>query len=111
MAFVQPVNKHIKIVDDEVLQITVKFAENNLSKTCLKYSDYKSDKYYEWDLSSSAYMVIFELPKLFQAHIQDIYRLVSFYCPEYINTKGINDENFIDIYKKNYNKTIIYKDC
>ena len=70
---VKAINKHIKILDDEVLQITVKFAENNLSKICLNYADYKSDKYYEWTLGSTAYAVFFELPTLFNVHIQDIY--------------------------------------
>ena len=72
---VKAINKHVKIIDDEVLQITVKFAENNLSRICLNYSDYKSDKYYEWTLGSNAYAVFFELPTLFNVHIQDIYSL------------------------------------
>ena len=108
---VKAINKHIKILDDEVLQITVKFAENNLSKICLNYADYKSDKYYEWTLGSSAYCVFFELPKLFNVYLQDAYKYTCFYCPEYINKMNINPSNFRDIYRNNYNKNIIYKDC
>lgn len=108
---VKALNKHIKILDDEVLQITVKFAENNLSKACLSQSDYKNDKYYEWTLGSSAYCVFFELPKLFNVYLQDAYKYTCFYCPEYINKMNINPSNFRDIYRNNYNKNIIYKDC
>ena len=105
------VNNHIKIIDNEVLQVTKKFAENNLSQICLSCNDYKSEKYYEWTMGSTAYAVIFELPKLFNAHVQDIYSLLSFYCPEYCEKRGLNADNFVTIYTKNYKKNVVYKDC
>lgn len=105
------INNHIKIIDNEVLQVTKKFAENNLSQACLSCNDYKSDKYYEWTMGSTAYAVIFELPKLFNAQAQDIHSLLAFYCHEYCERRGLNSDNFVDIYKKNYNKNIIYKDA
>lgn len=107
---VKAINKYIKILDDEVLQITVKFAENNLSKICLNYADYKSDKYYEWTLGSTAYAVFFELPTLFNVHIQDIYSLLTFYCMDYCQQKGINADNFIALFQNNCKKEIVYKD-
>lgn len=106
---VKQINKSIKIIDDSFMEVTKSFAENNLSKTCLKYCDYSDDKYYEWTLGSSAYIVIFELPQVFNAHIQDIFDLLLFYCIDYVNEIGITGDNFINVYRENLKKKIVFK--
>lgn len=103
------INKSIKLIDKLFLEITKTFAENNLSETCLKYCDYKDDKYYEWTIGSSAYIVLFELPQVFNVHLQDVFNLLLFNCIEYVNEIGITGDNFIDIYRENLKKEIIYE--
>ena len=103
------VNKSIKIIDNEVLQVTKLFAENNLSKICLDYADYKNDKYYEWSVGSTAYAVMFELPQVFNTNVQVIYTKLSYYCPDFAAKVGVNDSNYLKKYKTNYNKKLVFK--
>lgn len=103
-------NRYIKVVDEEVLRITKSFAEKNLSKNCLNCSDYNNNQYYEWELGNSAYSVMFELPMIFNVKMQEVFSLLSFYCPEYINEAGIDSNNFMDIFESNCNKEIILRD-
>lgn len=104
---VQNINKSIKVIDNEIVQITKKFAENNLSKTCLKLADCKTDTHYEWTMEAGAYMVMFELPSIFKVDFMNISNMLSFYCPEYIEEKNLNPNNLIDIFKNNYGKKIV----
>ncbi len=108
MSVVQ-LNKSIKILDNEVVQVTKLFAENNLSKTCLDYSDYKDDKYYEWSIGTTAYAVMFELPQIFQLNVQSIYAKLSYYCPDFVVKAGINNSNYVKKYKANYDKKLVFK--
>lgn len=108
MSVVQ-INKSVKIVDDSFLEITKMFAENNLSKTCLRLCDEVDDKYYVWSIGSTAYMVYFELPTVFNMGIQDILSSLIFYCGDYIKEVGITSDNYMDKYKANKTKKIVFK--
>ncbi len=106
----QHINKHIKIVDDEILVITLKFAENNLSKACLDVADFKTDKHYEWTMGDNAYAVLYELPTIFNIDLVYIYLRLPHYCYEYMRKKGITGDNFEAQFNKNCKKVIKYKD-
>ena len=105
---IQVINKGIKIIDNDIVQITKRFAENNLSNACLKLADNKTDKYYEWTMEASAYIVMFELPSVFKVDFLEIVNMLNFYCPEYIEERKLNSNNLIEIYKENYGKKIIF---
>lgn len=105
---VQVVNKSIKVIDDDILQITTRFAENNLSSTCLKLADNKTDTHYEWTLEAGAYMVMFELPDIFKVNFINITNLLGFYCSDYIEEMGLNSSNLLKTFNKNLNKKVVF---
>lgn len=107
---IRQLNKSVKIIDGEILQITKSFAERNLSKPCLKFADYSNDKYYEWEMSSSAYAVMFELPVEFGMDCMTIQSYLPVFCGDYIKAAGLNSTNLISTYKKNLTKKVKFSD-
>ena len=105
---VQVINKSIKVVDTDILQITKRFAENNLSRTCLKLADNVNSTHYEWTMEAGAYMVMFELPKVFEVDFVNITNLLGFYCSDYVEELVLNSDNLYNTFKKNLKKEITF---
>jgi len=106
-ANVKQINPSVRIVDGDFLEITKTFAENNLSKVCLKLADWVDEEYYVWEMRTSAFMVCFEIPAVFDVGVQDILSDLIFHCGAYIKETGITSNNFMDLYKENKKKVII----
>lgn len=103
---IENIIKGVKIVDSDVIQITKYFAENNLSKICLKLADNITDKHYEWTMEAGAYMVMFELPSVFNVDFMEITNLLGFYCEDYVSEMKLTGDNLLPIFKKNMSKKI-----
>lgn len=102
------VNKSIQLIDDSVIKITKNFAENNLSKTCLKYAENVTDKHYFWTLDEFGYAVLFEIPTEFNAENLDFAKLLSVYSMPYMQEMKITRQNYRRLLKKNINKEIVF---
>lgn len=102
------VNKSIQILDDSVIKITKNFAENNLSKTCLKYAENVTDKHYFWTLDEYGYAVLFELPTVFNSENLDFGHLLSVYSMPYMQEMKITDANYRKLLRKNIQKEIVF---
>lgn len=107
---IKGINKSIKIVENDVIRITKKFAENNLSKTCLKMADVVKDTHYEWGFEAGVHMLFFELPAIFNVNMMECVNNLSCYCPDYMSEMNINSKNYIKEFRKNYDKKIIFKE-
>lgn len=103
---IQNIIKGVKIVDSDILQITKHFAEKNLSKTSLKLADSITDKHYEWTMEAGAYMVMFELPSVFNVDFMEITNFLGFYCEDYVSEMNLTGANLLSVFKKNLNKKI-----
>lgn len=105
MAVVQ-LNRSIKLIDNEIIQITKKFAESNLTKECLKYSDMQTKTHYEWSLEDTGYIVAYELPVFFQFDLYDLSNKMYLYCTDYLRDRNISVDDFSVVFNKNMKKTI-----
>ena len=104
----QTINKCIKVKDSEILMVTKRFAENNLSSVCMKLADNVSDTHYEWTMEAGAYMVMFELPDVFKVDFVNISNLLGFYCSDYVEERNLNSGNLYSVFKKNMKKKLIF---
>lgn len=104
----QTINKCIKVKDSEILMVTKRFAENNLSSVCMKLADNISDTHYEWTMEAGAYMVMFELPDVFKVDFVNISNLLGFYCSDYVEERNLNSGNLYSVFKKNMKKKLIF---
>lgn len=105
---IENINKSVKIIDKDTLRITKRFAENNLSKECLKYAELVTDEYYFWSFEDYAYAVIFEIPKIFEMDYMFIVQMLSTYCGDYIKDKKLCFDILMTTFNKNYSRKIVY---
>lgn len=106
---IQDINKYIKIVDNLYLRVTKRFAENNLSKCCLKYAEEVNSKYYIWSFEDFAYCVIFELPSCFDMSFEELVQKMGIFCIDYEREKKVETWlSFKDAYIKNRDRKLIY---
>lgn len=105
------VNQHIMLSEDEndqAVRISVEFAQRYLSDACLSVANYKSDQYYEWDLSTSAYAVFYEIPNIFGVTPHWIARYLPVRGIEYMEMAGITAQDvFITRFLENMEREII----
>jgi hypothetical protein len=102
------VNKSIKIIKSTgKLQLTKVFADSNLSKSALKYAETTGD-YYNWDWGKSSFIVVYELPQLFNAAFGELLRYLVNYCFQYMKDEDLNDSIIYTKFMDNYGKTIKY---
>lgn len=88
------------------LQMTKAYAERNLSLSALKYAE-KTDTHYLWDWGKTAYIAIYELPKLFNyVPFTEIMRYLVNYCFDYVKENNLNDQVLHTRYLENCNKQI-----
>lgn len=101
------INKYININQTTgKLQLTKSFAENNLTKTALKYAD-KTHTHYLWEWGKSSFVVVYELPQFFNINFGELLRYLVNYCISYMKEEDLNDSiiytKFMDNYKKKLN--------
>ena len=93
----------------EYLVIKKLFAETNLSKSALKYAE-QIETDYIWIWHKSAFIVEYELPRLFENVIErnfgEILRYMINYCFPYVQENNITDGEIYEIYKENSLKEI-----
>lgn len=100
------INRSVKIIQHTgKLQLTKTFAENNLSKSALKYAE-KTDTHYSYNWGKDAFIVVFELPKLFNVNFGELLRYFVNYCSGYIKDNNISDAVVYTRFMENCNKTI-----
>lgn len=100
------INRSMKIIQSTgKLQITKKFAESNLSKSALKYAE-KTDTHYYWDWGKTSYIVVFELPRLFNIPFGEVLRFLVNFCMPYMKENDLNDSVIYTKFMDNYNKAI-----
>lgn len=87
------------------LMVTKAYAEANLSVSALKYAE-KTDTHYLWDWGRTAYIVVFELPRIFNFSFHEVMRYLINYCLPYVQENNLNDNNIYTKYMENYNKKI-----
>lgn len=94
------VNRSIKIIPSEnALVITKAYAEKNLTLDALALASF-IDNHYVWDWGRESYVVLFEIPKPFNAVFQDVLRGLINYNLPYMQKHNLNDNvvyyKFID---------------
>lgn len=100
------INRSVKILQSTgKLQLTKAFAENNLSKSALKYAE-KTDTHYVYDWGRTSFIVVYELPKLFNINFGEVLRYLVNYCSLYIQDNNLTDSVVYPTFVENYNKVI-----
>lgn len=100
------INRSIRIYHNTgVLAVTKAFAENNLSKSALKYAE-KTDTHYNFVWGKTSNIVVFELPKLFNIHFLETLRFLTNYCMPYMQENNLTDMVIYGKYTENMNKEI-----
>lgn len=101
-----PINRSVKILTNEnKLQITKAYAESNLSKSALKYAD-KTDTHYLFEWGRTSYIVIYELPVLFNRAFNEVLRFLIVYCMPYAEENNLTDSVIYERYLNNYKKEL-----
>lgn len=98
--------KSIRILEDDMILVSKSFAKKYLSKECISLKDFTNNVYYGWGFEASAYIVMFELPSLFDIDYYTVISKLGFYCGDYMTLKGITRDNISEIYAKNLQKKI-----
>lgn len=100
------VNRSVKIDQSTgLLMLTKSYAEKNLTKQALSYGE-QTPTHYTWEWGKTAYIVIFELPKLFNIPFQELLRYMVNYCLDYMKERNLKESVFYNMYMENYNKPI-----
>ena len=97
----------ISIENNDILSVTKRFAENNLSDVCLSLADGVTSTHYKWTFEETAYAVVFEVPALFNFKDVDLIVKIISYCPDYFIKMGLNTEDVQKALLQNYNKKLI----
>ena len=66
------INSDVVIKNDKLILTTV-FAENNLSASALSFAE-KSEESYLYNWGTDAFIVIYEIPMLFNLHFLEVLR-------------------------------------
>jgi hypothetical protein len=102
-------NRSVRLVNTGIelkLQLTKSYAESKLSTSALKYAE-KTDTHYLWNWGKTAFIVIYELPSLFdEIHFTDIMRYLLNYCFEYVKENNLNDQVVYSRYLENSEKSL-----
>lgn len=100
------INRSVKILETSgKLQLTKSFAEKNLSRSALKYAE-KTDTHYLYNWGTTSYIVVFELPQLFNLHIGELLRFMVVYCMDYLRENSLTDDVMYNRYVENTKKVI-----
>lgn len=100
------INRSIKLFEHtNKLQITKAFAENNLSRSALKYAE-KTDTHYLYSWGTTSYIVAYELPKLFPVNPGELLRFMVVYCSGYIKDNNLTDDSMYALYLEHAKKDI-----
>ena len=100
------INRSVKIEQStNKLIVTKAFAEKNLSESALKYAT-KSNTHYSWDWGTTAFIVVFELPALFELQFGELLRYLINFCKPYMEENKLTDNVIYVRYMDNCNKTI-----
>lgn len=100
------INRSVRINQNTgKLMVTKAYAEANLSKSALKYAE-KTNTHYLWDWGKSAYIVIYELPRLFNFSFPEVMRYLINYCMPYVQENNLNDNVIYSRYMDNYNRKL-----
>lgn len=100
------INRSVRLVQTTgKLQITKAYAESKLSPSALKYAE-KSDTHYLWDWGRSAYVVVFELPRLFNLTFPEVLRYMINFCMPYMVDNNLTDSVFYNKYMENHGKDV-----
>lgn len=101
------VNRSIKFCTTQdgvsYLYVTKSFAEKNISEEARKLAKATST-HYIWIAGKTSAVVLFELPKLFNAQFHDILPQLLNYCMSYVRKLGLNDNVIYSRFLDNYNK-------
>lgn len=97
----------IKIIPScDLLVMPKSFAKNNLSHDAISLAE-DLDKYYIWTLRTTAWVVLFELPKIFDTSFQKVLPGLIKYNLEYLRKNNLHDNIVFHIFTKNLEKKII----
>ena len=101
------INRSIKIITSEnALVITKLYAERNLSKDALSLATIKNN-HYVWTWGRESFVVLFEIPKPFNAVFQDVLRGLINYNIGYMRRNNLNDNVIYHIFMDNLNKKLV----
>lgn len=96
------------VPSNEILVITKSFAEDNLSEDAISYAA-EVNGYYVWELNKASWVVLFEIPTIFDANFQEVLRGVITYNIDYLRKNNLNDNVIYHVFKQNQKKKIIKK--
>lgn len=100
------INRSIKIVPSEnALVITKAYAEKNLSRDALLVAQ-ERDSHYVWTWGRESFIVLFEIPKPFNAMFQDVLKGLIRYNIEYLRKNNLNDNVIFHRFNDNLSKKI-----
>ena len=102
------INASVRLVNGFQLEVTKRFAENNLSKECLSRAAIVTKTHYKWSMDDTGVIVVFELPSLFKMSPQDISTIIYLNCKDYLTEKKITVDDFLKVLNNNNEKKIIY---
>lgn len=94
------------IPSNDLLVIPKVLAENNLSEDAIGLAE-ELDNYYIWELSTTSWVVLFEMPKVFNATFQEVLRGLIKYNLEYLTKNNLHDNIIYNIFTQNLEKKII----
>lgn len=101
------INRSIKIIPSEnALVITKLYAEKNLSKDALSLATVKNN-HYVWNWGRESFVVLFEIPKPFNAVFQDVLRGLINYNLDYMKRNNLNDNIIYHRFMDNLNRKLI----
>lgn len=101
------INRSMRIIKSTgKLQVTKSFAESNLSSSALKYAN-KTDTHYLWDWGTTSYIVVYELPSLFNIAFPEVMRFLINYCLDYLKENKITDSVIYTRFLDNSKKRIV----
>lgn len=97
----------VKIIKScNILAVPKLFAKNNLSKDAISYAQVL-EQYYIWDLNTTAWVVIFEIPSVVYFTFQEVLRGLINHNIEYMRKNNLNDNVIYYLFVDNTQKELI----
>lgn len=102
------INRSVKILHKEKqVRITKLFAKRNLSPSALKYAE-EDKSYYYFSWGTTSYLVVYEIPSLFNANFLEVIRALMVYAKPYVIENKLSDEVIYRVYQENLAKKIVH---